>query len=82
MPEIICLYSIKGALSILIRKVPFFNNTMMYAPRGPVCDVHDKETLKELVSGAKELKEGTVVLVAGFKPAQHATGKDRNREVC
>lgn len=48
---------IKGALSILIRKVPVFKNTIMYAPRGPVCDIHDKETLKELVCGAKELSK-------------------------
>ena len=27
---------INGAMSILIRKVPFFKNTLMYAPRGPV----------------------------------------------
>ncbi len=45
--------NIKGAMSILIRKVPVFNNTIMYAPRGPVCDVHDKVTIEELVEGAR-----------------------------
>ena len=47
--------NIKGAMSILIREMPYIKSTMMYAPRGPVCDVHDKETIKELTEGAKEL---------------------------
>jgi len=47
--------NIKGAMSILIRKVPHINASIMYAPRGPICDIHDKETFQELVDGAKEL---------------------------
>lgn len=45
---------IKGTLSVLIRKVPFFKSTMMYAPRGPVCDVTDAETFSALIEGAKQ----------------------------
>ncbi len=44
--------NIKGTLSILIRKVPFFKSTLMYAPRGPVCDIDDEETIRELIEGA------------------------------
>ncbi|MDP4152398.1 MAG: peptidoglycan bridge formation glycyltransferase FemA/FemB family protein [Bacillota bacterium] len=44
-----------GALGILIRKVPFMNYSIMYAPRGPVCDVHDKRVLTSLIAGVKEL---------------------------
>ena len=47
--------NIKGAMSILIRKVPYINSSIMYSPRGPVCDIHNKETFQELVDGAKEL---------------------------
>lgn len=47
--------NIKGAMSILIRKVPYINSSIMYSPRGPICDIHDKETFQELVDGAKEL---------------------------
>ena len=47
--------AIKGALSLLIRKVPGLPYTLMYACRGPVCDVHDYRTLNELLDGAKEL---------------------------
>ncbi len=46
---------IKGVMSVLIRKVPIFPSTIMYAPRGPVCDVHDKETFKKLIDGARAL---------------------------
>lgn len=46
---------IKGAMSILLRKVPIFNRYIMYAPRGFVCDEHDKETLRKLTEKAKEV---------------------------
>ena len=46
---------ISGTLSILIRKIPMFPCTFMYAPRGPICDLHDEEMLKKITDGAKEL---------------------------
>lgn len=46
---------IRGSLNLLIRKVPVFNNTIMYSARGPVCDVHNKEVIAELIEGAKEI---------------------------
>lgn len=46
---------IKGSLSILIRKVPYFKSTLMYAPRGPICDENDEETFSELISQADNL---------------------------
>ena len=47
--------NIKGSLAMLIRKVPGTPYTLMYACRGPVCDLSDKETLTDLVNGAKEI---------------------------
>lgn len=46
---------IKGTLSVLIRKMPGFGKTMMYASRGPVCDIDDYATMDELFAKAKEL---------------------------
>jgi len=46
---------IKGSMSMLIRKIPFLPCTMMYSPRGPVCDPHDAETIKDLLDKAKLL---------------------------
>jgi len=47
--------NIKGSMSLLIRKLPFINYTIMYCPRGPVCDIHDQDTIKELIDKAKEI---------------------------
>ena len=46
---------IKASLSLLIRKLPYVKSTLMYAPRGPVCDVDDEESFKELMEKADEL---------------------------
>ena len=46
--------NIIGSISVLIRKIPIFGN-IMYSSRGPVCDIHNKEVLKELTCGLKEL---------------------------
>ena len=52
---------IKGTLSVLIRPMPGFHRipgakcAMMYASRGPVCDIDDYETMDELFSKVKEL---------------------------
>lgn len=43
-----------GALSILIRKMPG-GFALMYAPRGPVCDIRDKAVMAELFDGAREV---------------------------
>ena len=32
---------IEGSLSILIRKIPILNKTILYAPRGPICDINN-----------------------------------------
>jgi len=46
---------IKGSMSLLIRRIPFLPYTMMYSPRGPVCDPHDSVTLQELLTKTKQL---------------------------
>ncbi|MBR4949386.1 MAG: peptidoglycan bridge formation glycyltransferase FemA/FemB family protein [Clostridia bacterium] len=48
---------IKGAMLILIRKMRPFPYSLLYSPRGPVCDINDEETLKELFDGAKKIAE-------------------------
>ncbi len=47
--------AVKGALSVLIRKVPGMPLTLMYGCRGPVCDLDDYDTIDQLVEGAKQL---------------------------
>ena len=43
-----------GAISVLIRKIPIFGN-IMYSSRGPICDIHDIQVMKQLTDGIKEL---------------------------
>ena len=48
--------TIKGSLAVLIRKiVPGLPFTMMYGCRGPVTALDDKETMADLIDGAKKL---------------------------
>lgn len=42
---------IKGTVLVLTQKVPLIGTTFMYAPRGPVCNLDDKETLADLKKG-------------------------------
>lgn len=44
---------IAGSCLILIRKVPLFGCSLLYAPRGPVCDFYDEAVLRDLLEGAK-----------------------------
>lgn len=46
---------IKGSMLLLIRKMPIFNTSLVYSPRGPVCDIDDKETFEELSKKAEEI---------------------------
>lgn len=48
---------IKGVMSVLIRRIPLTPWTLMYAARGPVCDIHDREMLACLLEGAKKLNK-------------------------
>ena len=46
---------IKGSMAVMIRKMPMVGRTLMYACRGPVCDLDDRETFGQLLEGAKAL---------------------------
>ena len=47
--------TIAGGVSVLIRPLPPFGTTMMYAPRGPVCDWHDEVVMLDLQLGINHL---------------------------
>lgn len=46
---------IAGTMLVLMRKIPVLGQTLLYAPRGPVCDYTDMETLQGLMTGARHL---------------------------
>lgn len=70
---------IKGALALLIRKMPVFGAAMLYACRGPVCDLEDRQTLAELVEGAKALAKeyrGYVIKIDPDVPCQNTAFRE------
>ncbi|MBQ7799509.1 MAG: peptidoglycan bridge formation glycyltransferase FemA/FemB family protein [Oscillospiraceae bacterium] len=44
-----------GSIAFLIRRLPYTKYNIMYAPRGPVCDINNTELLNKLIEDAKEL---------------------------
>ena len=45
-----------GSICVLIRKIPIFGN-LMYSSRGPVCDIHNEDVLKQLTEGIIKLRK-------------------------
>lgn len=60
--------NIRGSMSILIRKVPVLPYTLMYCPRGPVCDIYDEDTIKELTESVRELAKREKAYVLKIDP--------------
>lgn len=46
-----CDGKIMGTCLVLIKEIPFLNRSLLYAPRGPVCDYENTEVLKDIFSG-------------------------------
>jgi lipid II:glycine glycyltransferase (peptidoglycan interpeptide bridge formation enzyme) len=47
--------ALTGVMGVLIRPIPMTGYTLMYAPRGPVADEGDIQTLSQLTEGIKTL---------------------------
>lgn len=48
--------AVKGMVMLLNKKIPYTGLSIMYAPKGPICEPEDNETLKALVESVR--KEG------------------------
>lgn len=48
---------IKGCALVLVRKAPIINTSMLYVPRGFVCDMHDRKTVTEIFEQIKLIAE-------------------------
>lgn len=46
---------INGTMLVLIKKMPLLGISALYAPRGPVCDWHDRKVLQNLFSQLREV---------------------------
>ena len=59
---------IKGTLALMTRPVPVIGRTLMYGCRGPVCDLDDRETLSQLIEGARALARENRAYVIKIDP--------------
>lgn len=46
---------ITGGMSVLVQRMPVLGTSMLYAPRGPVCDRYDREVMADLKRGVDAL---------------------------
>lgn len=60
--------NIIATMTILLNKVPLFNSYMMYASRGPVCDITNIELVKRLVKESDEIAKKYNAFVLKFDP--------------
>ena len=68
---------IKGVMSILVRKIiPQLPFTIMYAPRGPVCDITDKEVLKQMTEEVKKIAKERKAIVFKMDPDVEKTNTE------
>ncbi len=67
---------IKGAISFLIRRMPIVRRNMMYACRGPVCDLTDKATFAELMDASKALAKEEKAYVIKIDPDVPSSNTD------
>ena len=47
---------IRGTCLVIIKKIPVFPTSFLYAPHGPVCDWSDKEVMADIFEGVKVLE--------------------------
>ncbi len=72
--------NIIGSISVLIRKIPIFGN-LIYASRGPICNVNDEKVLKQLTDGLKELAKKYNAFVLKIEPDIKSDDKEFRRIV-
>lgn len=59
---------IYAAMSCLIKKLPLLKHTIIYVPRGPVCDIKDLYILKQLIKEADDIVKKYKAIVIKFDP--------------
>ena len=60
--------AICGSIAFLIRRMPIVRRNMLYACRGPVCDLDDRKTFHELMEAAKRIAQAERAYVIKIDP--------------
>lgn len=69
---------IRGGASILIRKIPLTPYTLMYAPRGPIMDKHDRTAFADIVNATRRLAKKYHSVALRMDPDIEADCKEFN----
>lgn len=64
---------IKGTMQLLIKRIPLLHASVLYAPRGPVCDYHDRSTISGLLKQAEKVAAEIGAVMLGFDPLIDST---------
>ena len=59
---------INSAMSCLVKKLPKLNYSIIYVPRGPVCDIYDIQKIENLLEEAKPLVKKYKAIMIKFDP--------------
>ncbi|MBQ9298374.1 MAG: peptidoglycan bridge formation glycyltransferase FemA/FemB family protein [Clostridia bacterium] len=59
---------IEGSLSLLIRKIPIINKCIIYAPRGPICDITNKKILGKLIEQVRDVAKEEKAFIFRWDP--------------
>ncbi|HEX3026334.1 MAG TPA: peptidoglycan bridge formation glycyltransferase FemA/FemB family protein [Clostridia bacterium] len=70
-----------GGILVLIRRLPGLPFSIMYSPRGPVCDIHDTKTLESLMKGVRNLAKKYRAYVFKMDPDVAASADDFARQL-
>lgn len=70
-----------GVMGVLVQKLPLLPFSIMYSPRGPVCDVHDARVLGQLTEGAKALAKKHKAYVLKIDPDVESSDTQFVREM-
>ena len=70
-----------GAVLVLIRKMPL-GKTFLYAPRGPVCDYNDYDTIKDLLGGVKIIAKKHNAYTFKMDPPVLEDSHDFSNKIC
>ncbi|WP_295154269.1 peptidoglycan bridge formation glycyltransferase FemA/FemB family protein [uncultured Ruminococcus sp.] len=70
---------IRGTCLVIIKHIPIFPTTFLYAPHGPVCDWSDKEVMTDLFEGIKVLAKKYKAYQFMWDPPFEEKERDRSK---
>lgn len=74
--------AIDGMMLLLIKKVPVLNTALIYAPRGPVCDMHNTDVLYRLKQEVLKIQRQYNAFMLKIDPMIEDTDSESIENLC